>query len=278
MERNMTYELTRTAAFAVVMLCCGGSVASFAQPAPGMMPGVPSTGMTAGTATGMSTGLRTQPGMPTAVPRPGTATLTLGGILLNLGNLAAPAQIGPLGAITSCLAPGISTSPTSAPATAAFDAASGIIPSVPAGSTPAFGTISLSAICNPITPGSPTDSTAAPDPNAAAAFVNGALPLTSVESGSPGMSPSIVVPPPAVVPAVAGGMSSVAGGVLPLTLSMTGSGTGSSSTGLGATDLGAMDVTGIANGDAASGQIVTMPPPAISSSGCTGDPSCGAGP
>jgi hypothetical protein len=200
--------------------------------------------------------MQTQPGMPTAAPRPGMATLTLGGIQLNLGNLAAPSQIGALGAITACLAPGIAISPTSTPSSAAFDAANGIVPLTPAGTAPAFGTISLSSICNPITPGSPADSAAPPDPNAAAAFVDGALPLTSVEGSSPGMSPSIVVPPPA-------GASSVAGGIAPSALASIGNNTGSSSTSLGATDLGAMDVASTASGGAPSSQIVTALPPAL---------------
>jgi hypothetical protein len=263
----MTRAPIRWAALAVVMLRCGGAGASFAQQlAPSMMPGAPATRTTAGTATQTTTSMQAQPGMPTAVPHPGTPTLTMGGIFLNLGNLAAPSQIGALGAITACPAPGIAISPTSTPTTAAFDAANGIVPLTPAGSTPAFGTISLSTICNPITPGSPADSVATPDPNAATAFVDGALPLTSVEGSSPGMSPSIVVPPPAVA-------SPVAGGIAPSALAVIGNNTGSSSTILGATDLGAADLTatnvgamgvaGTANGGAPLSQFVTEPPPAL---------------
>jgi hypothetical protein len=267
----MTRTPIRWAALAVVMLCCGGAGASFAQTAPNMTPRAPATGMATGTATGM----QTQPGMPTAAARPGMATLTMGGIFLNLGNLAAPSQIGPLGAITACPASGIAISPTSVPTTAAFDAANGVILPAPAGSTPAFGTISLSTICNPITPGSPADSTAPPDPNAATAFVDGALPLTSVEGNSPGMSPSIVVPPPAVAsPAASVIVPSTV--IAPSALAMIGNNTGSSSTTLGATDLGAADLsaTGLdaastADGGALSSQIVTEPPPALFSADVT---------
>lgn len=265
-ERNMTRAPIRCAALAVVMLCCGGASASFAQTAPTMAPGA---------------GMQTQPGLPTAVPRPGTVTLTMGGIFLNLGSLAAPSQIGPLGAITACPASGIAISPTSVPTTAAFEAANGVILPTPAGSTPAFGTISLSAVCTPIVPGSPVDSTAAPDPNAATAFVDGALPLTSVEGSSPGMSPMIVVPPPAVasstasMSAVGVSASSVIGPstvIAPSALALAGNNTGSSSTILGATDLGAMDLTGTNLGamDVAStadggplSQLVTESPPAL---------------
>jgi hypothetical protein len=263
----MTRAPIRCAALAVAMLCSGGAGASFAQTAPSMTPGAP---------------IQSQPGMPTAAPRPGTATLTMGGIFLNLGNLAAPSQIGALGAITACPASGIAISPTSVPTTAAFNAANGIVLPTPAGSTPAFGTISLSTVCNPITPGSPADSTAAPDPNAATAFVDGALPLTSVEGSSPGMSPLIVVPPPAVASSTAG-MSAVgvsAAGVIapstviaPSALALAGNNTGSSSTILGATDfgatdltgtnLGAMDVASSAVGGAPLSQFVTEPPPAL---------------
>jgi hypothetical protein len=251
----MTRAPIKCAALAVVMLCCGGPGASFAQLAPSMTPGAPAT-RTTGMGTGTATSMPTQPGMPTAAPRPGVATLTMGGIFLSLGNLAAPSQIGALGTITACPAPGLPISPTSTPTIAAFDAANGIIPPTPAGSTPAFGTISLSSICNPITPGSSADSAAPPDPNAAVAFVDGALPLTSVEGSSPGMSPLIVVPPPAVA-------SPVAGGITPSALALIGNDTGSSSTTLGATDLGAMDVASTANGGAPLSQMVTEPPPAI---------------
>jgi hypothetical protein len=254
-ERNVTRAPIRCAALAVVMLCCGYAGASSAQIAPSMTPGAPAT-RTTGMGTATATSMPTQTGMPTAAPRPGVATLTMGGILLSLGNLAAPSQIGALGTITACPAPGMAISPTSTPTIAAFDAANGIISPTPAGSAPAFGTISLSTICNPIMAGSPADSAAPPDPNAAAAFVDGALPLTSVESSSPGMSPSIVVPPPAVV-------STAAGGIAPSALALIGNNTGSSSTTLGATDLGAMDVASTASGGAPSSQIVTELPPAL---------------
>jgi hypothetical protein len=249
----------RRAALAVVMLCCGGG-ASFAQTAPYMTPGAR---------------MQTQSGRPTAAPSPGMATLTMGSIFLNLGNLAAPSQIGPLGAITACPASGIAISPTSVPTTAAFEAANGIVLPTPAGSTSAFGTISLSTICNPVMPGSPADSTAPPDPNAATAFVDGALPLTSVEGSSPGMSPLIVVPPPAVASSAAGVIapSTV---IAPSALAMIGNNTGSSSTTLGATDLGAadlsatgLDAASIADGGATSSQIVTEPPPALYSADVT---------
>jgi hypothetical protein len=265
MEWNITRTQMRCAALAVVMLCCGDTGASFAQMPPGMTRGAPATRTAAGTGMGTGASMQPQPGMPIAAPRPGTATLTMGGILLNLGNLAAPSQIGALGTITPCLAPGIAISPTSTPTTAAFDAANGIVLPTPAGSTPAFGTISLSSICNPITPGSPADSTALPDPNAATAFVDGALPLTSVEGSSPGMSPSIVVPPPAVA-------SPMASRIAPSALAVAGNNTGSSSTILSATDLGATDLTatdvgamdvGTASGGATSSQMATEPPPAL---------------
>jgi hypothetical protein len=255
----MTRAPMRCAALAVVMLCCGDAGTSFAQIAPNMTSGAPAT-RTTGIGLGPAS-TPTQPGMPIAAPRPGTATLTMGGILLNLGNLAAPSQIGALGTITPCLAPGIAISPTSTPTTAAFEAANGIVPPTPAGSTPAFGTISLSSICNPITPGSPADSTALPDPNAAAAFADGALPLTSVEGNSPGMSPSIVVPPPAVASPVAGGIAP--SGIAPSALALIGNGIGSSSTTLGATDLGAMDVTSSASGGAPLSPMVSEAPPAL---------------
>jgi hypothetical protein len=217
----MMAAATRRSLLAVAMLC-GSAGASFAQLAPSM-----------------STGTPRQPGLRTAAPAPGLATLTpLGGIQLSLGNLGVPGQLGALGAIGSCAAPGIATSPTSAPSTAALDAANGIIPAVPAVAAPAFGTLSLSSVCNPILPGAPADATAAPDPNAAAAFTDGAVPLSATESGSPGFSPSIVVPGPSDVSAV--GLSST--------------------------------------GSAVADQLVTLQPPAISSSGCAGDAACGGAP
>lgn len=187
----MTTSAMRCAMLALTIAVCGSRGASFAQLAPSA---------TTGTST-MSIGTQRQPGLATAAPRPGLATLTpLGGIQLSLGNLVAPSQVGALGAIGACPAQGIATSPTSAPSVATLDAANGIVSAAPAGTTPAFGTSSLSSVCNPIAPGSPADTTA-PDPNDAAAFADGALPLASEENGSPGFSPSIVVPAPSDTPA-----------------------------------------------------------------------------
>lgn len=219
----MIASTTRHMIFAVVVACAGTGT-SFAQLAPSAT-------------TGMPTG--TQSGQRTAAPRPGLATLTpLGGIQLSLGNLVAPGQFGALGVIGACPAPGIAISPTSTPTVSALDAANGIIPAAPAGTTPTFGTTSLSSICNPIVPGSSAASTAPPDPNAAADFANGAQPLSAVVSGGPGFSPSIVVPSP-----------SDAGGLL-----------------------------GSTPADSATApQVMPVAPPAISSSGCVGDAACGEG-
>ena len=215
---------TRRVIVALVVLCAGTGT-SFAQLAPNA--GMPT----------LSPGLRRQPGVSTAAPPPGLAVLTpLGGIQLSLGSLVVPSQFGALGAVGACPAPGIAISPTSTPTVAAFDAANGIIPVSPAGTAPAFGTTSLSSACNPIVPGSSPETTASPDPNAAAAFTDGALPLATVESGSPGFSPSIVVPSP----------SDVATSESPASTS------------------------------AATDQLMTATPPAISSSGCAGDAACGA--
>jgi len=247
----MTRAPMTCAALTIAMLCGGGAGASHAQLAPGMTPGTSATRMMTGT------GMQAQSAMPAAVPRPGIVTLTpLGGIQLNIGSLSAPGQIGALGAITACPAAGIATSPASGASTAAFDAANGIIPSTPAGVAPTFGTLSLSSACNPIMPGSPANSTLPTDVNAAAAFVDGALPVTAVESGSPGMSPLIIVPPPAAAVAYATGM-------MPPTSAIVGNTTGSSSAGLATTDAGAMDVIGSTSASPGTGPVVSDPPPAI---------------
>jgi hypothetical protein len=252
----MIHTPMRATVIAVALWLCGTGV-SFAQLAPGMTPGtrasgMPGTGMrgTGMPGTGMPgtgiPGMPSQPGMPVAAPGPGTALTPLGGIGLNLGSIAAPPQAAPMGTIGACGAPGIATSPTSAPSVAAFQAAGGIIPPTPAGAAPAFGTSSLSGACNPIVPGSALDTTTPPDPNTAANFVNGALPTTAVETGSGGLSPSVAVPPPTESPFGVGAVQP--------------------------TNTGQSPLATLRSGPATSLVPVLPQPPVLFSSGCTGTP------
>jgi hypothetical protein len=248
MEQAMTRIPMRYTMLTAAILCLGGTSASFAQLAPGVgLPGAPVTGTP------------TLPGVSATRPRPGTVTLTpLGGISLNLATQATPAQTGVLGTIAACPAAGIATSPTSAPSTAALQAANGIIPTAPAGSAPVFGNLTMSGACNPIVPGSTPATTAPPDPNVVANFANGALPLNALETGSGGMSPTIVVPSP--------------------TVSSPGTVTSSAP----ALNTGENPLAFIDSGPTTSQIPVfptpSLPAPAISSSGCAGIPSCGGSP
>ena len=184
-----------------------------------------------------------QPGIRAATPPLGGAAVPLGSIQLNLGSLAPPAS-GTLGTIAPCPTSGISLSPASPAATTPTDAAAGVLPPSTIGT--AFGTLSMSGACNTIAPGAAPSATVPADPNAAANFANGALPLSATESNSGGLSPLVTVPPPSI-PAPPGSVPLNTGLQTPI------------------------------SGPAAA-LVPVLPIPAISSSGCAGDPSCGGVP
>lgn len=175
-------------------------------------------------------------GILAATPPLGGPAPALGNIQLSLGSLAPPAS-GTLGTIAPCPTSGIPISPVSPGAAAPVDAANGVLPASTVGTT--FGMLSMAGACNPIVPGAAPTATAPPDPNAAANFANGALPLTATESSSGGLSPLVTVPAPSI-PAPPGSVPLVSG--------------------------------------PAAALIPGFPIPAISSSGCAGDPSCGGAP
>jgi hypothetical protein len=184
-----------------------------------------------------------RPGIRAATPPLGGPAPALGSIQLSLGGLAPPAS-GTLGTIGPCPTSGIPTSPASPAASAPINAASGVLPPTTVGT--AFGLQSTSGACNPIVPGAAPTGTAPTDPNAAANFADGALPLDATESGGGGLSPLVTVPAPSIA---------APPGSVPL------------NTGLQTPGPGAV-----------AALVPVLPIPAISSSGCAGDPSCGGVP
>jgi hypothetical protein len=185
--------MRRLALAAMIVSVSFGEVgASFAQLAP-TTPGAGAAGTTMLTPAG--SGLRPRLGTINTATLLGTSASPLGGIQLNTGSLVS-SQAGAIGGISTCPAPGIANSPSNPGAIAAADAAGGIVGATP--TAPAFGTASMSGICTPTISGAAPTTTAPIDSNAAATFGNGALPLDATEIGGTGLSPEIVVPPPAI--------------------------------------------------------------------------------
>ncbi len=187
-----------------------------------------------------------QPGIRAATPPLGGPAVPLGTVQFSLGSLAPPLS-GTLGTIAPC-----STRPA---VTAPIDAANGVLPPLSVGT--AYGTLSMAGACNPILPGAAPAATAPTDPNAAANFANGAFPLSSTETSSGGLSPQVAVPTPSIPPSP---------GSVPL-------------------NTGLQTSSGFLFSGPASALVPVFPipapsssPPAISSSGCAGDPSCGGVP
>ncbi len=147
-------------------------------------------------------------GMTTMAPPAGTSGSALGAVHINLGSPIA-AGIG-IGTITACppssmagITPSVPTNPiTPMTADMASSATSaGTIPVAPV--TPAFSPFALSGGCAASLPSS------APPNLDSSTFANAAVPLTSTEGATSGLSPLITVPVPgAVIPLTSTGAAS----------------------------------------------------------------------
>lgn len=188
----------RRALLITASIICLGCSNSFAQVAPAIGIPLPRLAMPSSSSPA---------GITTMASPAGTSGSALGAIHINLG--APIAGIG-IGTITACpsngmagITPSLSTNPTT-PMTAdmASSATSaGTIPVAPV--TPAFSPFALSGGCATSLPSS------APPNLDSLTFANAALPLTSTEGATSGMSPLITVPVPnAVIPLTSTGAAS----------------------------------------------------------------------